>query len=97
PAKPDFASGLSPVNPRRWYQLTGNRQYHGAVTAVPTTRAQHKLRYGLFYYDPTDTRAMVPLPSGSSQFNFGQKTAWFILAGLLVPPVLIIILLNVAT
>ncbi|MFW9205859.1 hypothetical protein, partial [Corynebacterium striatum] len=41
PAKPDFASGLSPVNPRLWYQLTGNRQYHGAVTAVPTTRAQH--------------------------------------------------------
>ncbi|MDK8827157.1 IS3 family transposase, partial [Corynebacterium striatum] len=26
---------------RLWYQLTGNRQYHGAVTAVPTTRAQH--------------------------------------------------------
>lgn len=63
----------------------------------PDSSTAGKLRYGLFYYDPTDTRAMVPLPSGSSQFNFGQKTAWFILAGLLVPPVLIIILLNVAT
>ncbi|MCQ9341973.1 hypothetical protein NQ028_12655, partial [Corynebacterium phoceense] len=27
--------------PRLRYQLTGNRQYHGSVTAVPTTRAQH--------------------------------------------------------
>ncbi|MDK8790109.1 transposase, partial [Corynebacterium striatum] len=29
---------------RLWYQLTGNRQYHGAVTAVPTTRAQQSER-----------------------------------------------------
>ena len=29
--------------PRLRYQLTGNRQYHGSVTAVPTTRAQHNL------------------------------------------------------
>ncbi|MGV0344935.1 ATP-binding protein [Corynebacterium lehmanniae] len=28
-------------HPRLRYQLTGNRQYHGSVTAVPTTRAQH--------------------------------------------------------
>ncbi|MFR9854963.1 DUF1648 domain-containing protein [Corynebacterium striatum] len=62
----------------------------------PDSSTAGKLRYGLFYYDPTDTRAMVPLPSGSSQFNFGQKNAWFILAGLLVPPALLIILLNVA-
>lgn len=67
-----------------------DEQFPGSSTAG-------KLRYGLFYYDPTDTRAMVTLPNGSAQLNFGQKTAWFILAGLLVPPVLIIILLNVAT
>ena len=63
----------------------------------PDSSTAGKLRYGLFYYDPTDTRAMVPLPSGSAQLNFGQKEAWFIFAGLLVPPVLIIILLNVAS
>ena len=62
----------------------------------PDSSTAGKLRYGLFYYDPTDTRAMVPLPSGSSQFNFGQKNSWFILAGLLVPAALLIILLSVA-
>lgn len=66
-----------------------DEQFPGSSTAG-------KLRYGLFYYDPTDTRAMVTLPSGSAQLNFGQKNAWFIFVGLLVPPTLLIILLNVA-
>lgn len=39
----------------------------------PDSSTAGKLRYGLFYYDPTDTRAQHPFPAVLPNSTLGRK------------------------
>ncbi len=76
-----------------WFFLRLRRNGRILDETYPPEDPGQRLKWGMFYFNPDDERAVIDLEGGSmTTFNFARPGAWGILAGILAPVILVVVL-----